>query len=131
MKTGWLVGIIAAVIVLAGIIYFAAMASYSPSANMPSTPSNTPSNTPAASGNAVTIENFAFSPATLNVKVGDTVTWTNRDSAPHKIASDSGSELSSDTLSQGGTYSHTFTQAGTYDYHCAIHTSMKGKVIVS
>lgn len=130
MKKGWVIGIVIAVLVIAVIVYFSFSGNYSHSTNMPS---NTPSNTPSApqSGNAITIQNFAFSPATINVKVGDTVTWTNRDSAPHQIASDSGSELSSSTLSNGATYSHTFTSAGTYAYHCAIHTSMKGSVVVS
>ncbi|MEK6917789.1 MAG: plastocyanin/azurin family copper-binding protein [Nanoarchaeota archaeon] len=52
------------------------------------------------------------------------------DSAPHTVTSDSGSELNSGTISNGGVYSHTFNTAGTYKYHCAFHTSMKATVIV-
>ena len=85
---------------------------------------------PGQSQNSVTISNFAFTPSELKVKVGDTVTWTNKDSAPHTVTSDSGSELASQSLSKGQTYSHTFSQAGTYSYHCSIHTGMKAKVIV-
>lgn len=79
----------------------------------------------------IEISNFAFSPNTLTIGIGDTVTWTNKDSAVHTIVSDSGTEINSGSLANGASYSHTFTSAGTYDYHCSIHTSMKGKVIVS
>jgi len=81
-------------------------------------------------GNSVNIQSFAFNPATLTVEAGTTVTWTNEDSTPHTIVSDSGSELNSPDLNQGGVYTHTFNAAGTYAYHCGIHTYMKGTVIV-
>lgn len=81
-------------------------------------------------GNAVTIANFAFSPATLTIQKGETVTWTNQDSAPHTITSDSGSELASGTLNKGSSYAHTFNEAGTYSYHCSIHPMMKGTIVV-
>ncbi len=81
-------------------------------------------------GNAVNIQNFAFSPATITVSAGTTVTWTNLDSTTHKIVSDSGSELDSPNMDNGGVYTHTFSTAGTYAYHCGIHTYMKGTVIV-
>ena len=84
----------------------------------------------ASQTNTVEIANFAFSPAELTIKTGDTVTWTNKDSAQHKIASDLVSEINSDSLSTGQTYSHTFNTAGTFDYHCSIHPSMKAKIIV-
>jgi plastocyanin len=83
----------------------------------------------ASSGNAVTLANFAFSPATLTVKVGTAVTWTNKDSATHTVTSDSG-VFDSGNVAVNATYSYTFTKAGTYAYHCSIHTSMKGTVIV-
>lgn len=80
--------------------------------------------------NAVEISGYSFSPSTLTINAGDGVTWTNLDSAPHTITSDSGNELGSGTLSKGGSYSHTFTTAGTYAYHCGVHASMKGTIIV-
>jgi amicyanin len=93
--------------------------------------SSSSSSTPASPATvSVEIANFAFFPAEIKIKQGTTVIWTNKDSAPHTITSDSGSEISSPSLSNGGTYSHTFSQAGTFDYHCSIHLSMKGKVIV-
>jgi plastocyanin len=80
-------------------------------------------------GNSVNIVNFAFTPETLNVSVGTTVTWTNSDSATHHVASDTGVFDSGD-MSQNATYSFTFNNAGTFPYHCAIHTYMKGTIIV-
>ena len=76
---------------------------------------------------AVSIQNFAFDPATLTVKKGTEVIWTNNDSAPHKIQSDS---FSSKTLGQGTSFSFTFNEAGNFDYFCAIHPSMTGRIIV-
>jgi plastocyanin len=79
--------------------------------------------------NAVTIQNFAFGPATLNVAVGTTVTWTNADSAGHTVTADDGS-FDSKTLATGATFTQTFSTAGTFAYHCTIHTSMHGTVTV-
>lgn len=82
------------------------------------------------SQDTVTIANFAFSPATITVKTGSTVIWTNEASVAHTVTSDSGNELDSPLLSQGKSYSHTFSQAGTFSYHCTPHPNMKGTVIV-
>lgn len=103
--------------------------SNSPSANTPVT-IETPE-TPVASSVTVDIKNFAFSPSTLNIKTGTKVTWVNNDSAPHTIVSDSGSLLDSQTLSTGQSFSFTFTEPGSINYHCGIHPSMKGKVVVT
>jgi amicyanin len=91
-----------------------------------------PAPAPAAAGNTIQIKSFAFNPATLTVKTGTTVTWTNEDSVPHTIVTDTGAPvaISSDTLSNGASYQFTFTQPGTYAYHCSIHPSMKGTVVV-
>jgi plastocyanin len=79
----------------------------------------------------VTIQNFAFAPANLTVKVGTKVTWTNHDSAPHTVTSDTGTTLNSAQLSNGESYSHTFTQPGTYNYHCTVHPNMKATITVT
>jgi plastocyanin len=83
-------------------------------------------------GNSIAIKNFAFDPSSLTVKSGTVVTWVNQDGAPHTIVSDSGSPaaFSSDSLSTGASYKFTFTLPGTYTYHCSIHPSMKGTIIV-
>jgi plastocyanin len=85
-----------------------------------------------AAGNQVGINNFAFSPQVLTVKVGDTVTWTNSDSAGHTVTSTTpAGVLASGTLQNGQTFSFTFTKAGKFDYHCAIHPSMTGTIVVA
>jgi plastocyanin len=84
--------------------------------------------TPAAQGASVEIKNFAFEPKTVTIKVGQTVTWTNQDSATHTVAGDGG--IDSGDLSKGKSYSKTFDTEGAFDYHCSIHPSMTGQVIV-
>ena len=98
----------------------------------PETANPEPSPTPAQTSSTVNIDisGFAFNPSLITIKAGDTIVWTNMDSAPHTVTSTSGKELESKTLDKGDTYSHTFTQAGTYDYFCAIHHGMRAKVIV-
>jgi plastocyanin len=91
----------------------------------------TPAGGAAGSGGTVTIKDFAFSPQTLTVKAGATVTWVNKDSTPHTVTSvDSSSLDASPTglfdaqLSQGQTFTFTFDKTGTYNYECTIHKSM-------
>jgi amicyanin len=80
--------------------------------------------------NAVAIKNFGFSPATISVKAGSPVVWTNDDSVQHDITFDGGG-ISSPVLNHNDTFSHTFTAAGTYHYICSIHPFMHGTVIVT
>ena len=82
-----------------------------------------------AGGAQVTIQGFAFAPASVTIKVGESVTWTNQDSPNHTVVADNG-EFTSDSLATGATFSFTFSKAGTYPYHCSIHPSMKGTVVV-
>jgi plastocyanin len=79
---------------------------------------------------AVTIQNFSFQPGAMTVPVGATVTWTNTDSTEHTVTSDT-AIFDSGALSQNGTFSHTFSSAGTFSYHCSIHTYMTGTITVS
>lgn len=78
----------------------------------------------------VGIVGFAFNPNKLTVKAGTKVIWTNNDGAPHTVTADGGA-FSSPTLSQGQTFSFTFTTPGTYSYKCAIHPSMTAVVVVT
>ena len=84
----------------------------------------------AAASGAVTIKNFAFGPATIRINAGDTVTWTNRDSAQH-TASGKGGSFNTGILNEGKSASHTFSKAGTFAYICAIHPDMHGTVVVA
>ncbi len=78
----------------------------------------------------IVISGSSFSPSTVTVSVGTTVTWRNDDVIVHTVTSDTGTELASSLLGQGDTYSHRFTTAGTYPYHCTQHPVMRGTVIV-
>ena len=89
-----------------------------------------PAGAPAAGAGAVTIKDFAFDPGDLSVAKGTTVTWKNDDSATHRIKSGDGSFDSKD-LKNGDSFEHTFDTAGTFDYICGIHPSMKGKITVT
>lgn len=82
-----------------------------------------------ATGTEVAIESFAFSPATLTIAVGDTVTWTNNDSAAHTATADDDS-FDSGSLNRGDSFSHTFDEAGTYAYICTFHPNMTGEIVV-
>jgi len=75
----------------------------------------------------ISIQGFAFNPSAVTVKVGETVTWTNEDSAPHDVKSDN---FTSPLMAKGESFEYKFDTAGTYDYNCGIHPSMKGQVIV-
>ena len=77
---------------------------------------------------AVHIDNFVFEPAQLTVKVGQTVTWTNRDDIPHTVVC--AGKFRSKTMDTDGTFSFTFTAPGDYKYFCSLHPHMTGAVKV-
>ena len=80
----------------------------------------------------VSIEGFNFSPATIKIKKGTTVTWTNQDSVAHNVhETDGKSGPMSDSLKKGDTYTFTYSETGTFKYICSIHPDMKGTVIVT
>ena len=85
----------------------------------------------AVSGMTISIKDFAFHPASLKVSVGDTVTVTNDDGTTHTWAADDMSIWDSGDLAPGKTFKRTFDKAGTFAYHCHIHQTMKGTVVVS
>jgi plastocyanin len=78
----------------------------------------------------VVIDNFSFSPNTLTLSVGGTVTWTNHDNVPHVVSSADNQFKKSPLLKTGQSFSHTFATKGTYSYFCSIHPRMTGKIIV-
>jgi plastocyanin len=106
-----------------------------------STPNST-SNTSASDNNIISMvssgdEGYLYEPDTIQVKVGDTVTWTNTDDALHTVTSGSGTdenmgaEFDSGMMSTGKTFEHTFGTAGEFPYFCIIHPDMVGNVLVS
>lgn len=89
------------------------------------------------SGSAVAAEvpadimDYEYPPPAQPITVGDTVTWTNHDAAPHTVTSDDGGPLDSPTLQQGDSWGFTFTDAGTYSFYCVIHPDMVGSLTVT
>jgi plastocyanin len=79
---------------------------------------------------AVSIKDFAFNPQTTQAKVGESITWTNQDSTAHTVTLDDKS-VDSGNVAPSATFSHAFTQAGTFTYHCEIHKQMTGTITVS
>lgn len=86
-----------------------------------------PQATAAATRHTVTLKNIAFNPKSLTIRRGDTVTWQWRDRVvPHNVTFKGFHSRTQRT----GSYSHRFTKAGTYTYHCTIHLGMTAKVVV-
>lgn len=121
----WVVIYLVVGLVIYGAIYYFVIAKkggYSYNSTVPA------SSAPVAK-NSVQISSFSFSPASLTVKVGDTVTWTNQDSVGHSATADDKS-FETGILGQGKSGAITFSKAGTYAYYCSVHSSMRGTVIV-
>jgi plastocyanin len=103
----------------------------------PSTTTTAPSSTTASTttrakpveGDAVTVKDFSFQPENLQVSVGTTVTWTNRDSATHTASADDGL-FDTKSMRPGTSHTFTFERAGTFTYHCNIHPTMTAEIIV-
>jgi len=91
--------------------------------------------TPAASssggGVAIKMQNIAFDPKSVTVKVGQKVTWTNDDTVDHNVTSQSGETIKSDNFGKGGTFSFTPTKAGTIKYVCTLHPGMTATLTVT
>lgn len=79
---------------------------------------------------SVAIEGFAFSPAAITASVGQTITFTNGDSAPHTATLDDGS-CTTANLPSGASGGLVFTAPGTYPFHCAVHPDMKGTITIN
>jgi plastocyanin len=82
-----------------------------------------------AAQHAIQIADSAFSPATLTVTAGDTVTWTNGDGRPHTVTSNDGA-FDSGNLDVGQAFSFTFGEPGTYTYRCSYHDEMQATIVV-
>lgn len=134
------------VVVLVAVIAVAAVAAglyLSMGSGTPSSTCSTPSSQASAQAVAVSIYSGAansndppgYAPDTITLIIGinNTVTWTNDDSVAHTVTSTSSpacGQFDSGRMGPGGTFSHTFTIAGTYEYHCFYHSWMVGTIIV-
>jgi plastocyanin len=78
----------------------------------------------------ITINEHAFTPATLTVAKGTTVVWTNLDDTPHNVAAN-GKQFKSPALDTKDSFRWTFSEAGSFPYYCTLHPFMKGTVTVT
>jgi plastocyanin len=111
-----------AAVLLLGANEVAATADATTRTAKPATPSIT-------STNRVKIVDFAFKPKAISVSKGTKVKWVNKGAVSHTSTSNSGL-WNSGVIAPGGTFSHVFKKAGTFKYHCTIHPTMVGKVVV-
>ncbi len=79
----------------------------------------------------ITIQDFKFAPDTLTIPVGTKVIWTNKDTSSHTVTGDSAKTLDSPLIKPNDKFEFTFTQAGTFEYHCEPHPFMKAKIVVT
>lgn len=79
----------------------------------------------------VTIANFTFTPANLQIKAGDTVTWVNQDDAQHSAWESANNAFDTGLLSKGQSGSLTFGSAGSFNYRCRPHGNMRGTITIS
>jgi plastocyanin len=98
-------------------------------ATVTSTGTTTPTSSNVPADNLVIISNFAYSPASLTVNVGTTVTWINKDSVNHTVTSDN-STFGSDMLATNASFTYKFDASGIFPYHCIPHPYMKGTIVV-
>lgn len=111
-------------------IYLAAGLAGSATTATDAAPADHASHGDATAGIAVDIKDFAYSPDPVTVAVGERITWTNQDSAPHTATGQDRDSLQSGTLNLGDSFTQTFDVAGSYEYGCEFHPNMKGTVIV-
>jgi plastocyanin len=110
-------------VALSGVILVNGCKNYSSTTPYPMAPSTT------GTSAMVSISNFAFVPDTIIVKTGTTVTWTNMDSTPHTVTSTTGL-FDSGSIPTSSTFRYPFASAGTFVYHCTIHSMMKSAVVI-
>jgi len=90
-----------------------------------------PASEASAASHQITIKNYAYGSGSMTISQGDTVTWTNKDSVPHDVTVTSGPlKFRSPMLTQGKSWSYTFTRAGAYSYTCSVHPDMHASVTV-
>jgi plastocyanin len=106
--------------IAAGFVFLAALVRIAPA---------TADATPHPARATVAIANDAFAPAIVHVHAGEEVTFVNNDDETHTVTSDT-DVFDSGRMNEKARYAHTFAKPGTYAYHCAIHTFMKGTIVV-
>jgi plastocyanin len=84
-----------------------------------------------ATSQSVVIQDFSYQPQAVTINIGESVTWINRDPVGHTATSDSAGVFDTGVIAQSANKTVSFAIAGTYAYHCSIHPTLKGTVIVA
>ena len=132
MNNKGIIGIVIVAVIVGGAFFIKNQYSAMPAQDATNQvqPTSQTDNAPVAGAKMVIIQSMAFSPATITVKVGDKVAWTNQDPTPHSATADNNS-FNTGVLSQNQSGTVTFDKAGTFTYHCSVHKNMKATVIVT
>lgn len=132
-KTRVTAGTIIVLLIIVAIVAAVLHKNNSSSNNLsPRTGSQAGSSSQSATNGTINIKNMMFTPSQITVTKGGTVTWTNNDNTTHTVVDDLsnvGGPHSGD-IAPGQTYSFTFNKTGSFQYHCSIHPSMRGTIVV-
>ncbi len=128
-RTRLIMFLVSGLVMLSMLLIFGTSCYQSAPVPSPTPPASTPGEPAAKPTTEVVIEGFAFTPATITIPAGTTVTWTNKDSAAHTVSSRD-DVFDSGNMRGGATFSYTFDRKGTFEYYCKIHPYMTAKVIV-
>jgi len=126
--------VLVGLVVLVGLGY---LVFHNSNKNTPSNTSTTSNSTSQSSSNepasgTINIRNMMFTPSQIAIKKGGTVTWTNNDTTTHTVIDDlqNVGGPHSGNIEPGATYSFKFESTGSFQYHCSIHPSMRGTIVV-
>lgn len=106
--------------------------SYSGGNTSQNTGNNSTNASQTSASGKVSIQNMMFTPSQITIAKGGSVTWTNNDNITHTVVDDLsnvGGPASGD-IAPGQSYSFTFNKTGSFQYHCSIHPSMRGTIVV-
>ena len=91
---------------------------------------NSPDTSQSTVAGTIYIKDKIFAPPQISIPKGSAVSWVNNDNIEHTVTIDQGNGPRSGNIAPGVTYSYTFETAGSFQYHCDIHRSMRGTIVV-
>ena len=124
--------IVVAILVIGGAVALTHKSNNNATQNTSNTSSTSSNSNQTPATGTINIKNMMFTPPQISVQKGGTVTWTNNDSIAHTVTDDlvGIGGPASGNIEPGSTYSYTFDKTGSFQYHCSIHPSMRGTIVV-
>jgi plastocyanin len=133
-KSTWVAVVIVLIVAVGGAVALNNKSSTNsaPTQNNSSTTSTATNSDQKPAAGTINIRDMMFTPSQITVKKGATVTWTNNDSTTHTVVDDLSNVGGphSDDIQPGSSYSFKFNKTGSFQYHCTIHSSMRGTIVV-